>query len=131
MKRLFACVLALALLAALSGCATTGKCTPCGQQATKSCAEAPYCPKAQALKGYEGTVHCDKCDKDLPKGKWCEKCNRFMLEGTVHCDECNKDMPRGVYCAHCKKYMGVEGVSYCAKCNSPYNTAEGCPNCKM
>lgn len=125
MKRTIVLLMVAAFLFAMSGCEATGKRPDNG-----CCEKYPYNPKGQMLKGYEGKVHCDTCGKDMPAGKWCAKCNRFMLEGTVHCDKCNMDIPKGKWCAKCEKYVGVEGVSYCAKCDQPYNTVMGCPGCK-
>lgn len=125
------------MLVALTGCeGTGGKQTCCGTCAAKPCAAGDadaavckYCPKSQKLVGYEGTVHCDKCDADIPAGKWCAKCNRFMLEGTVKCGNCG-EVPKGKYCAKCKKYAGVPGMAYCEHCKSPYTKADGCAGCK-
>jgi hypothetical protein len=80
------------------------------------------------IMGHEGTVHCDKCNKDYSAGKWCEKCNRFMLTGTIYCPKCSKDVPRGTYCGCCNKYLGVKGVSYCKHCKVPHGK-EGCKGC--
>ncbi|NLX12660.1 MAG: hypothetical protein GXY44_03270 [Phycisphaerales bacterium] len=110
-------------------CGACPKAAACGKTCPVAAASCTYCPKEQKLMGQQGTVHCAKCNKDMPAGKWCSACNRIMLEGTVHCDKCNKDIPKGQYCAECKQYMGVPGVAYCNQCKKPYNESVGCPCC--
>ena len=122
------------MLVALVGCETGGK-APCTAPSDEKTCEAgtpacKYCPQSKTLLGHEGTVHCGKCNMDMPAGKWCAMCNRFMLEGTVHCDKCNKDIPKGTWCPQCKMYVGVPGMAYCEACKAPYLKAKGCPTCK-
>jgi len=88
-----------------------------------------YCTKCQMVVGLEGTVHCDKCGKDMPAGKYCPKCNRIMMPGVVHCARCGKDVPKGSYCEICKMYAGLPKLAYCEQCKAPYNKAKGCPTC--
>ena len=129
MKRLVALTVTALMLFVLIGCQSAAK-SACPTTCDKDPATCQYCPQAKKLVGYEGTVHCDKCNKDMPAGQWCAKCNRFMLSGTVHCDKCGKDMPKGLYCACCKKYVGVPEMAYCEGCKAPYVKAKGCPTCK-
>ena len=130
MRRVLTLMLVPALLIALAGCQGTGDKTCCPSTCDQSKAACKYCPESKSLIGEKGTVHCDKCNQDMPAGKWCEKCNRFMLAGTVHCDKCNKDVPKGTYCSQCKMYVGVPGMAYCEACKAPYEKAKGCPGCK-
>ena len=128
MTRMITVAMVPLMLLALAGCEATGK-----SSGVSTCDKAPaackYCPQSKTLVGYEGTVHCDKCDKDMPAGKWCAKCNRFMLPGTVYCDKCKKDIPKGTYCTQCKMYVGVPKMAYCEACKAPYVKAKGCPTC--
>jgi ribosomal protein S26 len=130
MRKALICFVLPLMLMALMGCEGTGGKAGPGSDKPCPASACKYCPETKALLGYEGTVHCDKCNKDMPAGKWCGKCNRFMLPGTVHCDKCNKDIPKGTYCAMCKMYVGVPDMAYCEHCKAPYVKADGCPGCK-
>lgn len=113
MTRMAACLGMVALLGLLAGCETTGK-----YDAEKCC-----------IAGYTGTVHCDKCDQDVPAGKWCGKCNRFMIPGDGKC-ACGAEAPMGSYCEKCDAYVGLPHMAYCKGCNKPYDKAKGCcPGC--
>lgn len=120
-------VLAICALG-LAGCKSNPKavkaegCYACNNPGT-------FCPGCMKISGYEGTVHCEKCGRDVAAGHWCAECNRFMIAGTTHCKKCDMDVPTGTYCPKCKKYVGVKNVSYCEKCQKPYSTKEGCPVC--
>jgi hypothetical protein len=80
------------------------------------------------LSGYEGTVHCDKCRSDIPAGKYCKACNRFLIPGEATC--CGQNMPKGSFCTKCKKYVGLPNMAFCEKCKAPYDKATGCCGCK-
>lgn len=92
------------------------------------CSDATYDPDTQTVKGFGvmGTVHCDKCDKDMKAGSYCKACNRFMLAGEVECAKCEKSVPMGTWCAKCQKYVGVKGVTYDAEKGMPVAKADCC-----
>lgn len=112
----------------LSGC-QTGKKTVYCETCEKHVPVGTYCTKCQMLMGEKGTVHCDKCNMDMPAGKYCPGCNRIMLEGTAKCAGCGAEVPKGSYCAKCKVFVGAPTVGYCEACKAPYDKAEGCPTC--
>ena len=119
------------MLLLLAGCAEQKK-EARWQMKTEDGKVCGYCAESKMITGLEGTVHCAKCGKDMPAGKWCSKCNRFMLEGKAKCAGCGKMMPKGKYCSECKMYAGVPNMGYCEKSNKPCPRTEGqeCPDKK-
>lgn len=101
------------------------KCPVCGKVMEKDA----YCTKCNTVAALERTVHCDICNMDKKTGVYCAKCNRFMFADEIKCDKANKTIVKGTFCEKKKVYRRLPTVGYCEKCEKPFDKKTGCPVC--
>jgi len=105
--------------------ASVYKCPVCGTVMEKDA----YCTKCNAVAALAGTVHCELCGMDKTTGTYCAKCNRFMFDDEIKCEKANKTITKGTFCEKKKVYRRLATVGYCETCKKPFDKATGCPVC--
>ena len=105
MKRLYICLIALAILN-IAGCKQKNDQAGEDNQAQSRLAACPVCSKQMVEDTYcagcnaiatseTELVHCNVCDKDFKPGTYCTECNRFMLNAKVKCGNCQDLVVKG------------------------------------
>jgi len=102
------------------------KCPVCGTKMEKDA----YCAKCNAIASIPGTYHCDKCDMDKKIGTYCGQCNRFLFADEIYCEKSEKTIVKGTFCEKKKVFRKLSSVGYCEKCKKPFDIATGCLTCK-
>jgi len=101
------------------------KCPVCGKVMEKDA----YCAKCNTVAAVEGTVHCEKCNMDKKAGVYCAECNRFLFDIEIRCEKADKTIVKGTFCEKKKVYRRLPTVGYCETCKKPFDKETGCPVC--
>jgi len=107
--------------------ASVYKCPVCGKVMEKDA----YCVKCNTVAALADTVHCDQCDMDKKTGTYCAECNRFLFSDEIRCEKANKTIIKGTFCEKKKVYRRLATVGYCETCKKPFDKTTGCPVCKV